>query len=251
MSESTTSKINFSDNIADTYTFRVSNLSRIDLSTTANIFNIFYDNTSSTFNLSDNTISILSPIQVIPNNIIDFSTNSRITLKVNSVANNTITFDDNTTSLLNIKNQYSSTIDFSDETTLFYRHSELSDNSTINLSDNTIIDVLFQAKKKIFKNKVFPMLGTTHEVIYTATKETLIMNISICNRLTTEIKVYIVINNGIDIFLAKDVIVGESECYIMNNNNKSPMQLNVNDELILYTDTDNSADVYIALLESE
>jgi hypothetical protein len=123
-------------------------------------------------------------------------------------------------------------------------------NNESNFSDSIFAVISKQSVKK-FKNAMFTLLGTTEEIIYTCNgKNTTIMNISLCNRILNDINIDVLLyKGGSPIYIMKGILVKPHQSYVINNNEETNIQLEENDEIRVVSDTANSSDIYMALME--
>jgi len=103
-----------------------------------------------------------------------------------------------------------------------------------------------------FKNAFFNQLGTTEEIIYTCSgKSSTIMNISLCNKILSDVNADVILyKDGITpIYIIKGILIQPHQAYVISSNNETAINLEDTDEIRVVTDTANSSDIYIGLME--
>jgi len=104
-----------------------------------------------------------------------------------------------------------------------------------------------------FKNAVGSLVGTSEETLYTVSspaREATVINISLCNRITSDITADVILNiGGNDTYLLQDMPIPASQSFVINNSTESSIELKPGDYLKVCADTDGSLDVYVALME--
>jgi hypothetical protein len=104
-----------------------------------------------------------------------------------------------------------------------------------------------------FKNSIKSLVGTTEEILYAVsspTKESTVINLSLCNRILSDIKVDVIMNiDGTDTYLMKDLDIPRGESFVINNSTEASLEFKPGDNLRVVADTDNSLDAYAAIME--
>jgi len=233
--------ITYRNNISDNMSF----------SDNARIFDIFKVNNTDEIRFKIHSIGIISDyIKRISNDYIKFGNNSKALVFFKDKTGDNV-------KLLDSSLSYTTTHkDVFDQTIIRTKaygnviYGPDNTNDEANFSDS-VFAIISKHSSRRFKNAMFNLLGTTEETIYICTsKNTTIMNISMCNRTLNNVNVDVLLyKSGTPTYIMKGILVKPHQAYVINNNDETNVQLEENDEIRIITDTDNSSDIYIALME--
>jgi hypothetical protein len=119
--------------------------------------------------------------------------------------------------------------------------------------EDSTISFITTAYDRIFKNSVLSLVGTTEQTVYYATspsREATILNLTLCNRILSDIKVDVIMNiDGTDTYLIRDMYIPQGTSYVINNSTETSLQFNQGDNIRVVSDIDNSLDAYAAIME--
>jgi len=231
----------------------------------------YKDVVSDNINFSDKT-QIFNRFIINNIDIFSFYTNIKCNISkfIKRSSNEKIIFSDNTKQRVDFKNILSEKIKFSDYTISHLKTTQYCNDiliirtksycnviygpdtniDNINFSDS-VSAIISKHSERRFKNVVLNLLGTTEETIYTCNgKSTTIMNISICNKLLSDIKVDVsIFKAGVPTYIMKKILIKPHQAFVINNNDETNINLEKNDEIRVVSDTSGSSDVYMALME--
>ena len=134
---------------------------------------------------------------------------------------------------------------------VYYRNND--SDSDISLSDS-VFAIISKHTTRRFKNAIYNMLGTVEQTLYTCLNtSSTILNISFCNRLLVDIHVDVILYKGgvTPSYIAKNILVEPHYVFVINNNDENGITMEENDEIRIISDTSNSTDVYMALMEQQ
>jgi len=239
------------DNPDVNITYRNDISSNISFSDTAKIFDIFKVNNIDDIKFKIHSIGIISDyIKRISDDYVKFGNISKALVYFKTKINDDIQLSDNSISHMTTHKYASdkSIIRTKAYCNVIYGNDNVNDESKFS---DSVFAIISRNSTRRFKNAVFSLLGTTEEIIYTCSgKSATIMNISICNRTLNDVNVDILLyKSGNPIYIIKQLLIKSHQAYVINNNNETNIQLEGNDDIRVVTDTTNSSDIYMALME--
>jgi len=244
--------INISDNTNASVDYKNNNnTTNLLLSDTSTIYNKFVVNESEDIIfIIHPTLRISDYIKRIPEELLEVNDSSRINVDFRNTQKENIVISDSTISHLHTIQTVNDSINFRSEVrgNVIYGPDTSASNTTIT---DSVFAFISKHSSRNFKNAMFNLLGTTEEIIYTCdVKNTTIINISLCNRTLNNINIDVLLyKSGIPIYIMKGILVKPHQSYVINNNSETNVQLEGSDEIRMITDTDNSSDIYMALME--
>lgn len=243
LSDNSTIIVNYTPNLTDEVIF----------SDGANIFDVFKVNTSSEaiiVDVSDGNIS--DYIKTVQGDVINFTDDTSTRIDFNDKLEDNIIINDDTVAHLSISQSINDS--FNIRTRAYadvHYNNNNNDSDNIELSDS-VFAIVSKLSTRRFKNSFLNSVGIIEEIAYTCSgKSTIMMNISLCNRLLSDVLVDVLLyKNGVTAtYIMKGILVKPHQSYVINSNNETNIVLEDTDEIRVVTDTNNSSDIYMALME--
>lgn len=125
--------------------------------------------------------------------------------------------------------------------------------SEIHITDS-VVGIVNRYNSTKFKNAMSNMVGTTEVTVYTClNKESIVMNIGVCNKTLADVLADIIIyKDGITpVYIARNIPIPAHQTFVINSNEETAIALEENDEIRVVTDTIDSSDVYMAIMEKK
>jgi len=106
----------------------------------------------------------------------------------------------------------------------------------------------------VFTNALFADVGTSEQIVYTATDvdHATILNISLANTISSDITVQVILyKGGVDpINIKVDLPIGAGETFVINNKEEGNIVIEEDDEIRVLSSDASSVDVFLSVIET-
>ncbi len=237
-----TINVNFSNNLSV----------GVNISDSAQIFNYFKTGTLSEAILVDvSHINLSEYIKVVHGDNVNIDDNVYIKAYYHDKVNDNVSFDDEVISHMNTPQDARDSFNIGTKAYVSVHYTADNSNDQVDFTDS-VFAIISKHSTRRFKNAFFNLLGTTEEIIYTCSgKSSIIMNISMCNKILSDVNVDVILYKGgiTPTYIMKGILVKPHQAYVINSNDETVMNLEDTDEIRVVTDTIDSSDIYIGLME--
>jgi hypothetical protein len=248
---STNEQLTLFDDIDVNINYKKLNITEMSFKDITHVFNRFIVDNSENTKFNVNSLGIITPyIKRINNEQILLSDWSNFLITFRDKSKDNIELDDNVISHLTTSQNTHDHFVMRTGSSIDVKYGPDTVDSNSQFLDN-VFAMISKHSDRSFKNATYNFLGTTEVNLYSCLGiSSTIINISVCNRILSDIFVDIILyKGGVPLYISKQVQIKPKQSYVINNNNGTNIELEKNDEIRLISTVDNSSDVYIALME--